>query len=141
MVDELAESDIFDGIVERRLQSFDNKATKLYAETASLHEAAQQLRDVYQAKIDIRQNKVMSILTIVTTIFMPLTLIVRAVWYERENAGSGLAVQLSDHYFSFDRSDNYRNPHFQEEKVVLMHIGHRLCSCLASVVMPLPSLG
>lgn len=35
MVDELAESDIFDGIVERRLQSFDNKATKLYAETAS----------------------------------------------------------------------------------------------------------
>lgn len=79
MVDELAESDIFDGIVERRLQSFDNKATKLYAETASLHEAAQQLRDVYQAKIDIRQNKVMSILTIVTTIFMPLTLIVG--WY------------------------------------------------------------
>lgn len=40
---------------------------------------AQQLRDVYQAKIDIRQNKVMSILTIVTTIFMPLTLIVG--WY------------------------------------------------------------
>ena len=79
MVDELAESDIFDGIVERRLQSFDNKATKLYAETASLHEAAQQLRDVYQAKIAIRQHKVMSILTIVTTIFMPLTLIVG--WY------------------------------------------------------------
>lgn len=79
MVDELGESDIFDGIVERRLQSFDNKATKLYAETASLHEAAQQLRDVYQAKIDIRQNKVMSILTIVTTVFMPLTLI--AGWY------------------------------------------------------------
>lgn len=79
MADELGESDIFDGIVERRLQSFDNKATKLYAETASLHEAAQQLRDVYQAKIDIRQNKVMSLLTIVTTIFMPLTLI--AGWY------------------------------------------------------------
>ena len=79
MVDELGESDIFDGIVERRLQSFDNKATKLYAETASLHEAAQQLRDVYQAKIDIRQNKVMSLLTIVTTVFMPLTLI--AGWY------------------------------------------------------------
>lgn len=79
MVDELGESDIFDGIVERRLQSFDNKATKLYAETASLHEAAQQLRDVYQAKIDIRQNKIMSILTIVTTVFMPLTLI--AGWY------------------------------------------------------------
>ena len=49
----------------------------------------------------------------------------RVVWYERENAGSGMVVQLSDHYFSFDRSDNYRNPHFQEEKVVLMHIGHR----------------
>lgn len=87
MVDELGESDIFDGIVERRLQSFDNKVTKLYSETTSLHESAQQLRDVYQSKLDIRQNKIMSFLTIVTTIFMPLTLITG--WY-------GMNVQMPE---------------------------------------------
>ena len=116
MVDELAESDILDGIVERRLQSFDNKATKLYAETASLHEAAQQLRDVYQAKIDIRQNKVMSILTIVTTIFMPLTLIVGWYGMNVKMPEVGWSYSYPIIIFSFDRSDNYRNPHFKKKK-------------------------
>ena len=38
-----------------------------------------QLRDLYQAHIDIKQNRIMTVLTVVTTIFMPLTLIVG--WY------------------------------------------------------------
>ena len=38
-----------------------------------------QIRELYQSQIDIQQNKVMSILTVVTTIFLPLTLI--AGWY------------------------------------------------------------
>ena len=38
-----------------------------------------QLREMYQSQIDIHQNKVMQFLTVVTTIFMPLTLI--AGWY------------------------------------------------------------
>ena len=33
----------------------------------------------FQAEIDIRQNRIMKILTIVTTIFLPLTLV--AGWY------------------------------------------------------------
>ncbi len=37
------------------------------------------VRDVYQSEIGIRQNNVMKVLTIVTTVFLPLTLI--AGWY------------------------------------------------------------
>ena len=45
------------------------------ADTLELREFALQLRGLFQSKIDVRQNKVMSILTVVTVIFMPLTLI------------------------------------------------------------------
>ena len=38
-----------------------------------------QLRDMYHTQIDVKQNHIMTLLTIVTTIFMPLTLIVG--WY------------------------------------------------------------
>lgn len=38
-----------------------------------------QIRDLYKAHLDIKQNRIMTILTVVTTIFMPLTLI--AGWY------------------------------------------------------------
>jgi magnesium transporter len=38
-----------------------------------------QLRDLYKAHLDLKQNRIMTVLTVVTTIFMPLTLIVG--WY------------------------------------------------------------
>lgn len=56
-----------------------DKTWRLSAETQSLREYAMQVQEVYQAQIAIMQNNVMKILTIVTTIFLPLTLI--AGWY------------------------------------------------------------
>ena len=44
-----------------------------------LREYGMQIRELFQAEIDIRQNRIMKILTIVTTIFLPLTLV--AGWY------------------------------------------------------------
>ena len=38
-----------------------------------------QIRDLYKAHLDVKQNRIMTVLTVVTTIFMPLTLIVG--WY------------------------------------------------------------
>ena len=38
-----------------------------------------QLRDLLQSQLDIRQNRIMTVLTVITSIFMPLTLI--AGWY------------------------------------------------------------
>lgn len=37
------------------------------------------MRELFQAEIDIRQSRIMKILTIVTTIFLPLSLV--ADWY------------------------------------------------------------
>lgn len=38
-----------------------------------------QLRDLVQTQLDVRQNRIMTVLTVITSIFMPLTLI--AGWY------------------------------------------------------------
>ena len=38
-----------------------------------------QLREMHQTQVDMRQNQIMKILTIVTTVFLPLSLI--AGWY------------------------------------------------------------
>lgn len=58
---------------------FQNKMEQLADETQMLREYAMQVQDVYQSEIEIKQNDVMKMLTIVTTIFLPLTLI--AGWY------------------------------------------------------------
>ena len=42
-------------------------------------EYALQLREMHQTQLDMRQNQIMKILTIVTTVFLPLSLI--AGWY------------------------------------------------------------
>lgn len=44
-----------------------------------LREYIVQIREAYQSQIEIRQNKIMKILTVVTSVFMPLTLITG--WY------------------------------------------------------------
>ena len=44
-----------------------------------LREYVVQLRELYQSRIDMEQNRIMTLLTVVTTLFMPLTLI--AGWY------------------------------------------------------------
>lgn len=56
-----------------------DRISRLYDHTLMLKEYSSQLRELYQSRIDIRQNKIMQFLTVVTTIFMPLTLIVG--WY------------------------------------------------------------
>ena len=63
----------------RILRVIANRADRLYDNTKMLREYTGQLREMYQSQIDIMQNKTMRILTVVTTIFMPLTLI--AGWY------------------------------------------------------------
>lgn len=59
----------------RLLKVVSNRADRLYDNTKMLREYTGQLREMYQAQIDIAQNRNMRILTVVTSIFMPLTLI------------------------------------------------------------------
>ncbi len=55
------------------------RVERLHDTTHVLKEYSLQLRELYQSRIDEKQNKIMQMLTVVTTIFMPLTLI--AGWY------------------------------------------------------------
>lgn len=45
----------------------------------SLREYSMQIRDLYQTQMDVKQNKTMAVLTVITTIFFPLTIITG--WY------------------------------------------------------------
>ena len=58
---------------------FAYRAERLQNHVQLLRENMLQLRELYQSKQDARQNKIMGILTIVTTFFLPLTLITG--WY------------------------------------------------------------
>ena len=63
----------------RYFRLFINRAERLHEASMSLRDYTMQLRDLYKAHLDIKQNRIMTVLTVVTTIFMPLTLIVG--WY------------------------------------------------------------
>lgn len=55
------------------------KITLYSHESEQIWEYTSQIRDIYQQQLDVHQNIIMKFLTIVTTLFMPLTLI--AGWY------------------------------------------------------------
>ena len=63
----------------RYIHLFMNLLTRRHDSAASLRDHTMQVRDLYHAQLEVRQNRIMTLLTIVTTIFMPLTLIVG--WY------------------------------------------------------------
>ena len=73
------ENGFFDLENLRYFRLFINRAERLHEESMSLRDYTMQLRDLYKAHLDIKQNRIMTVLTVVTTIFMPLTLIVG--WY------------------------------------------------------------
>jgi magnesium transporter len=58
---------------------FTKKLERLLSEARDLREYSLQIRELYQTQIAVRQNKIMQLLTMVTTIFMPLTLLTG--WY------------------------------------------------------------
>ena len=56
-----------------------NRLDRLYESASAIKDYTMQIRDLYKMHLDIKQNNIMTVLTVVTTIFMPLTLIVG--WY------------------------------------------------------------
>lgn len=60
-------------------QLYIDQVARLRSYVEFLRDYLVQIRDLYQSLIDVEQNKVMRILTVVTTIFLPLSLI--AGWY------------------------------------------------------------
>lgn len=60
-------------------EKYVNRAERLREETQFLRETSNQLRDVYSSQLDAKQNKIMKVLTVVTTVFMPLS--ISTAWY------------------------------------------------------------
>ncbi|MBP5607161.1 MAG: hypothetical protein J6X66_02685 [Lachnospiraceae bacterium] len=70
-----------------------NRIERISREVMNLKEYIVQVRESYQAQIDIEQNRLMKVFTLVTSIFMPLSLI--AGWY-------GMNLKMPE--FEFDYS-------------------------------------
>ncbi len=73
------EKHLFSNQIVRFLNIIYGRTQRLYDKTKSLREYVSEIREAYQAEVDLRMNNIMKILTIITMIFMPLTLIVG--WY------------------------------------------------------------
>lgn len=81
---------IFDGLLDnengllseealRHLSIVDNRIDRCYRGVLNLRDYVTQMREAYQAQIDIEQNSLMKFFTLITAIFLPLTLMVG--WY------------------------------------------------------------
>lgn len=79
--DELCDND--NGLIsEKFINYFEvlrNRNDRMISSVMNLREFVVQVRESYQAQIDIEQNRLMKVFTLVTSIFLPLTLI--AGWY------------------------------------------------------------
>ena len=73
------ENDFFSEENLRYFTMFSVRVERLGNMVTNLKDHAVQLRDLIQTRVDVKQNRIMTLLTVVTTIFAPLTLITG--WY------------------------------------------------------------
>lgn len=73
------ENGIFDGEKTYYFKTISDRANRLCAEINLLRENLVRLREAYQARLDLKMNSTMKLLTVITVIFLPLTLITG--WY------------------------------------------------------------
>lgn len=73
------ENEFFDENNLRYFRLFGERVERLQDNVSQLREYIVQLRDLIAGELSIKQNKIMTLLTVITAIFMPLTLI--AGWY------------------------------------------------------------
>ena len=73
------ENDFFTENERRLFHLVEKRLGRLRDEAQLLREYCLQVRELFQAEVDIRQNRIMKILTVVTTLCLPLSLV--AGWY------------------------------------------------------------
>jgi magnesium transporter len=81
VADEIQENEnqLIDPNFMRYFKIFDSRLDRLYHSVLNLRDYVTQVREAYQAEVDISLNSIMKLFTVLTAIFMPLTLIVG--WY------------------------------------------------------------
>ena len=73
------ENDFFMSDNLRFFELFTARVTRLQGLVSTLKEYTRQVRELYQSELSVKQNRIMTVLTVVTTIIMPLTLVTG--WY------------------------------------------------------------
>lgn len=73
------ENGFFEKKQKKYFGTISDRADRLMGRTVHLLEYATQVRDAYQSHVNAQQNKNMEFLTVISTIFFPLTLITG--WY------------------------------------------------------------
>lgn len=73
------ENDFFMSDNLRFFELFTARVTRLQGLVSTLKEYTMQVRELYQSELSVKQNRIMTVLTVVTTIIMPLTLVTG--WY------------------------------------------------------------
>lgn len=73
------ENQLLEAKAKRNLQFLLSKMNRTYQNILALRESVTQIREAYQAEVDINLNNTMKFFTVITTIFYPLSLI--AGWY------------------------------------------------------------
>lgn len=86
------EENIISAKVNRHFIFLDKRIDKLLNSVLHLREYIEQVQESYQSQIDIEQNITMKVFTVVTSIFLPLTLIVG--WY-------GMNLQMPEFKWAF----------------------------------------
>lgn len=76
----------------RYFKIYAGRVERLYHSVLNLRDYVTQVREAYQAEVDISLNNIMKIFTVITAIFLPLTLIVG--WY-------GMNLQLPEFKWAF----------------------------------------
>jgi len=82
----------FSDELQKRFVSLDKRMDYLLNSVVHLREYITQVREAYQAQVDIEQNQIMKVFTVITSIFLPLTLLVG--WY-------GMNLQVPEFDWSF----------------------------------------
>lgn len=73
------ENDFFMSDNLRFFELFTARVTRLQGLVSTLKEYTMQVRELYQSELSVKKNRIMTVLTVVTTIIMPLTLVTG--WY------------------------------------------------------------
>lgn len=91
---ELAEDDdsSYPNALKSKYAAMDRRIDHLQSSVLHLREYITQVREAYQAQIDISQNQTMKVLTVVNAVFLPLTLIVG--WY-------GMNIQMPEYAWRY----------------------------------------
>lgn len=79
--DEMApnDNDLLSDKIIKRIVILGSRTDRYLNAVRNLQETVNQMREAYQSQLSIRQNELMKVFTVVTVIFLPLTLI--AGWY------------------------------------------------------------